>query len=245
MLAAAMPTLGQAAESNPLLKAWQTPFGVPPFAEIKEEHFLPAIKDGMARQRQEVAGIAVLSESPSFGNTIEALERSGRDLERANNVFGFLTGAETNDKLQALARELAPLQSAHRDAILLDAALFRRIKTVWDARASLTLTPEQQMLLERTYKRFARGGALLDDAGKGKLRALNSELASLSVRFGDNLLKEMNTWRLVVDRRDDLKGLPDDLVSAAAETARKAGLDGKWVFTLARAEPLAVPSVLR
>ena len=136
MLAAAMPTLGQAAASNPLLEAWQTPFGVPPFTEVKEEHFLPAIKDGMARQRQEVAGIAALSELPSFGNTIEALERSGRDLERANNVFGFLTGAETNDKLQALARELAPLQSAHRDAILLDAALFRRIKTVWDARAS-------------------------------------------------------------------------------------------------------------
>ena len=232
MLAAVVPTLGQAQESNPLLREWQTPFGVPPFAEISEEHFLPAIKEGMARQRQEVAAIAALSEAPTFANTIEALERSGRDLERANNVFSFLTGAETNDKLQALAKELAPLQSAHRDAILLDAALFKRIKAVWDARASLTLTPEQQMLLERTYKRFARGGALLDDTGKEKLRALNSELATLSVRFGDNLLKEMNTWRLVVDRREDLKGLPDNLVSAAAETARKAGLDGKWVFTL-------------
>ncbi|HEY9175062.1 MAG TPA: M3 family metallopeptidase [Verrucomicrobiae bacterium] len=232
MLAAVVPTLGQAQESNPLLKEWQTPFGVPPFAEIKEEHYLPAIKEGMARQRQEVAAITALSDAPTFANTIEALERSGRDLERANNVFSFLTGAETNDKLQALAKELAPLQSAHRDAILLDAALFKRIKADWDARASLTLTPEQQMLLERTYKRFARGGALLDDAGKEKLRALNSELATLSVRFGDNLLKEMNAWRLVVDRREDLKGLPDNLVSAAAETARKAGLDGKWVFTL-------------
>lgn len=232
MLVAVVPTLGQAQESNPLLKEWQTPFGVPPFAEIKEEHYLPAIKEGMARQRQEVAAITALSDAPTFANTIEALERSGRDLERANNVFSFLTGAETNDKLQALAKELAPLQSAHRDAILLDAALFKRIKAVWDARASLTLTPEQQMLLERTYKRFARGGALLDDAGKEKLRALNSELATLSVRFGDNLLKEMNAWRLVVDRREDLKGLPDNLVSAAAETARKAGLDGKWVFTL-------------
>ncbi len=232
MLAAVVPTLGQTQESNPLLKEWQTPFGVPPFAEIKEEHFLPALKEGMARQRQEVAAITALSDAPTFANTIEALERSGRDLDRANSVFSFLTGAETNDKLQALAKELAPLQSAHRDAILLDPVLFKRIKAVWDARASLTLTSEQQMLLERSYRRFARGGALLDDAGKEKLRSLNSELASLSVRFGDNLLKEMNTWRLVVDRREDLKGLPENLVSAAGETARKAGLDGKWVFTL-------------
>jgi len=231
-LAAVLPSLGQAAESNPLLKEWQTPFGVPPFGEIKEEHFLPAIKEGMARQRQEAAAIAAQAEAPTFANTVEALERSGRDLERANNVFSFLTGAETNEKLQALARELAPLQSAHRDAILLDPVLFRRIKAVWDLRSSLSLTPEQQMLLERTYKRFARGGALLDDAGKDRLRALNSELASLSVRFGDNLLKEMNAWRLVVERKSDLAGLPENLVSAAAEAARKAGFEGKWLFTL-------------
>ncbi|MBN2508550.1 MAG: M3 family metallopeptidase [Verrucomicrobia bacterium] len=232
ILAAAVASLAQTAESNPLLKEWRTPFGLPPFAEIREEHFLPAIKEGMARQRREVAAITASSETPTFANTIEALERSGRDLDRAGTVFRFLTGAETNDRLQALATELAPLQSAHRDTLLLDDALFRRIKAVWDARGSLALTPEQRMLMERTYKRFARGGALLDNAGKEKLRVLNAELASLSVRFGDNLLKEMNAWRLVADRRDALKGLPGHLVSAAADTARKAGLDGKWAFTL-------------
>ncbi len=231
-LAAVLPVLGTAADSNPLLKDWQTPFGVPPFAEIREEHFLPAIREAMARQRQEVVAVASRTDAATFANTIEALEGSGRDLDRASSVFSFLTGAETNEKLQALARELAPLRAAHQDAILLDPALFRRIKTVWDARATLSLTPEQQMLLERTYKRFARGGALLDEIGKDRLRALNSELASLSVQFGDNLLKEMNSWRLVIDQRSDLAGLPENLVSAAAETARKAGLDGKWVFTL-------------
>lgn len=231
-LAAVLPVLGTAADSNPLLKDWQTPFGVPPFAEIREEHFLPAIREAMTRQRQEVAAVASRTDAATFANTIEALEGSGRDLDRASSVFSFLTGAETNEKLQALARELAPLRAAHQDAILLDPALFRRIKTVWDARATLSLTPEQQMLLERTYKRFARGGALLDETGKDRLRALNSELASLSVQFGDNLLKEMNSWRLVIDQRSDLAGLPENLVSAAAETARKAGFDGKWVFTL-------------
>ncbi|MCX6922613.1 MAG: M3 family metallopeptidase [Verrucomicrobia bacterium] len=220
------------AQSNPLLEEWKTPFGVPPFSEIKEDHFLPAIKEAMARQQQEVAAITSKEEPPTFANTVEALEQSGQLFDQANSVFSYLTGADTNDKLQALAKELAPLQSAHRDAILLNQALFDRIKVVWNSRGALTLSPEQQMLLEKTYKRFVRGGALLGTAGKDRLRAINSELASLSVKFGDNLLKEVNEYRLVIEQKEDLAGLPDQSIASAAEAARKASLPGKWVFTL-------------
>jgi peptidyl-dipeptidase Dcp len=220
------------AEPNPLLSAWETPFGVPPFAQIREEHFLPAMKKAMAEQLREIDAITAVNETATFANTIEALEKSGQSADRINNVFSNLSSAETNEKLQAIARELAPLQAAHRDAIVLNEPLFRRIAEVWSGRGELALTPEQQMLLEKTYKRFVRGGALLDNPKKERLRAINSELASLSVKFGDNLLKEMNDYRLVVERSEDLAGLPEPLILAAAETARKAGLDGKWVFTL-------------
>jgi peptidyl-dipeptidase Dcp len=225
------PAMSQA-QPNPLLAEWKTPFGVPPFSEIKEEHFLPAMQAAMARQLQEVAAVATNAEAPTFPNTIEALEQTGQLLDQVSSVFSYLTGADTNDKLQALAKELAPLQSAHRDAILLNQALFERIKVVWNSRAGSRLNPEQAMLLEKTYKRFVRGGALLDVAGKERLRAINSELASLSVKFGDNLLKEMNEFRLVIDKQEDLAGLPEQTVANAAEAAKKANLAGKWVFTL-------------
>lgn len=233
LLANANPGFSNTTNSmNPLLAEWKTPFGVPPFSEIKEEHFLPAIKEGMARQKREVADIADLKERPTFQNTIEALEASGETLDRANTVFGNLTSAETNDKLQALARELAPLQSAHRDEILLNAALFKRVQTCWDEREKAGLAPDQLMLLERTYKRFVRGGAALDTRKQERLRKVNSELACLTVAFGDNLLKEMNDYRLVVANRDDLKGLPDSLMDNAARAAEKGGQPGKWAFTL-------------
>jgi peptidyl-dipeptidase Dcp len=205
---------------------------VPPFAEIREEHYLPALQFGMSEQLEEIAAITSQTAEPSFENTIEALERSGVALDRVSTVFSLLTGAETNDKLQALARQFAPLQSAHRDSILLNEPLFARIQKVWDCRTQLTLNPEQRMLLEKTYKRFVRGGALLDTAKKDRLREINSEMATLAVRFGDNLLAEINEYRLVVSTRADLAGLPESVVATAAGAARKAGLEGKWVFTL-------------
>lgn len=233
LLAIGQPGFCTATNSmNPLLADWKTPFGVPPFSEIKEEHFLPAIKEGMARQKQEVAEITDRKERPSFQNTIEGLEASGETLERASTVFGNLTSAETNEKLQALARELAPLQSAHRDEILLNRALFDRIQACWEVRDTAGLATDQRMLLERTYKRFVRGGAALDAGKQDRLRKVNSELASLSVAFGDNLLKEINEYRLVVTNRDDLAGLPESVVDNAARTAEKAGQPGKWAFTL-------------
>lgn len=216
---------------NPLLAEWDTPFRVPPFSQIKEEHFMPAIREGMALQRKEVAAI-IDGEPATFQNTIEALEASGQTLERANAVFGNLTSAETNEKLQALARELAPLQSAHRDEILLNEPLFKRIQACWDNRQSAGLAPDQLMLLERIYKRFTRGGAALDAEKKERLRAVNSELASLSVAFGDNLLKEINEYRLTVTNRSALAGLPEAMIDYAAREAEKAGQPGKWAFTL-------------
>jgi peptidyl-dipeptidase Dcp len=219
-------------DANPLLSRWETPFGVPPFAQIREEHFLPAMKEAMAEQLREINAIAAANEPATFANTIEALENSGQSADRVNSVFSNLSSAETNEKLQAIARELAPLQAAHRDAIVLNEPLFRRIQAVWTGRSEVTLSPEQQMLLEKTYKRFVRGGALLDVPQKDRLRAINSELASLSVKFGDNLLKEMNDYRLVVERKEDLAGLPEAVVLTAADAGRKAGLDGKWIFTL-------------
>jgi peptidyl-dipeptidase Dcp len=218
--------------ANPLLLDWQTPFGTPPFAEVKTEHFEPAMEEAMKRQQVEVKAIAESREPATFRNTVEALENTGVLLDQCTAVFDALANAETTDELQVIAQRLAPKQSAHQDAILLNEPLFKRIKAVWDSRSSLSINPEQQMLLERTYKRFVRGGALLDSRQKERLQEVNSELATLSVVFGDNVLKEMNNYRLVVDRREDLAGLPKGVISAAADKADELGLQGKWVFTL-------------
>jgi peptidyl-dipeptidase Dcp len=235
LLLSAVPATIQAPAApagNPFFSEWTTPFAVPPFDRIREEHFLPALQEGMARQKAEVQAIAGRAEPPTFENTIEALEDSGELLEKVSAVFQNLTSAETSDGLQAIAKQVAPLLAAHRDDVVLDEALLKRVKAVWDARETLALGPDQQMLLERTWKRFVRGGALLTAPGKERLRAVNGELASLSVKFGDNLLKETNAYRLVVDRPEDLAGLPERVVSGAAQAAQKAGLEGRWLFTL-------------
>ena len=218
--------------ANPLLSEWKTPFGVPPFDQIQTEHFLPAIEEGIAQHNREVEAIAKSPAAPTFANTVEALDASGRLLEKVSAVFSNLTSAETNDALQAIQKKVAPMMAAHRDDIRLDPALFQRVKAVWDGRAGLTLDPDQSKLLEDTWKDFVRGGALLPKEGQERLRAINAELASLSVKFGDNLLKEMNGYRLVVEKREDLAGLPERVVAGGAEAAKKAGLEGKWVFTL-------------
>jgi peptidyl-dipeptidase Dcp len=234
---AALPVLaGQPAApktpANPFFTEWTTPFGVPPFDQIKNEDYLPAIREGIARQRQEVEAIAKNPESPSFANTIEALESSGELLDRARVVFFGQLSAETNDTLQAISKEVAPMLSAMRDDILLNEALFRRVKAIYEQRQTLKLAPEQGRLVEETYKEFVRGGANLTAAQKERLRAINKDLSLLGLKFGDNVLKETNAFKLIVGKHDDLAGLPDALVAAAAQTAKTAGLDGKWVFTL-------------
>jgi peptidyl-dipeptidase Dcp len=222
----------QSDTTNPLLEKWTTPFGIPPFEKIKNEHFEPAMRESMRLQLEQVDEIATSKEKPSFANTLEALEGSGRMLDRCKGVFENLTEAETSDELQEIAKRLAPLQAAHEDAILLNGKLFARIRSLWEARESLSLDPDQKTLLERIYREFVRGGALLDPAQKKRLSEINSELATLSVVYGDNVLNEMNDYKLVIEDRTRLKGLPDDLIAQAADAAKEAGMEGKWVFTL-------------
>jgi peptidyl-dipeptidase Dcp len=220
------------AADNPFFQEWKTPFGVPPFDKIEAGHFLPAIQEGIRQHRSEVDRIAKDPAPATFANTIEALDRSGLLLEKATTVFQNLSSAETSDALQAIQKQVAPMLAAHRDDVALDPALFQRVKAVWGSRATLGLAPDQQTLLEDTWKDFVRGGALLPREGQERLRKINAELAGLSVKFGNNLLKETNAYRLVIDRKEDLAGLPDRVVAGAAEAARKAGLEGRWVFTL-------------
>lgn len=219
-------------DANPFFQQWNTPFGVPPFEQIRNEHFVPALKRGIAEQKREVEAIARNPEAATFANTIAALDAAGALLNKVQPVFSNLTGAETNDTLQEIARQVAPLLAALRDDIYLDQQLFARVQAVFEQRAKLKLDAERLRLLEETHKAFVRAGTKLGPQDKQRLRAINEELSSLGVRFGNNLLKETNAYRLVIDKREDLSGLPEAAVSAAAETAKAAGLPGKWVFTL-------------
>ncbi len=219
-------------EVNPFFSAWTTPFETPPFDQIKETHYLPAFKEGIARQLKEVEAIVNAAEAPTFANTVEALDRSGELLAKVNNVFANLTSANTNDELQKIQKEVAPLLAKHRDDIGLNPKLFERIKAVYEQKAGLNRSPEQRRLLEKYYKDFIRGGANLDEAKKAEFRRINEELAVLTQKFGENVLKEDNNFRLVIEKSEDLAGLPQSVIEAAAEAAKAKGLDGQWVFTL-------------
>lgn len=218
--------------ANPFFAEWKTPFGLPPFQDIREDHFLPAFREGMARQKAEVAAILDIQAAPTFENTILSLELSGQFLDRVGSVFFNLTGAETNSKLQAVNRDVMPLMSAHRDDIHLNAKLFQRVKAVWESRGGLKLAPDQVRLLENSYKAFVRAGAALTPAQQARMRAINAELSRLGVDFNDRVLKATKAFQLVVEAKEDLAGLPEGVRMAAAAAARKAGLDGKWLFTL-------------
>jgi peptidyl-dipeptidase Dcp len=217
---------------NPFFTDWTTPFGAPPFDRIKVEHFKPAILEGIKRHREEIKAIAENPEPPTFANTLEALDRSGLFLDRAEKVMENLLSAHTNDELQAAAQELAPALSAHYDSIFLDAKLFARVKAVYDQRDQLALNPEQKQLLEKFYKDFVRAGAGLDETKKARLKEINQELAVMELKFAENVLKETNAFELVIENPADLEGLPANVVAAAAEAAKERGKEGKWVFTL-------------
>ena len=217
---------------NPLLQASTLPFQAPHFDRIKDTHFRPAIIEGMRRQLEEVKAIATNSEAPTFANTIEAMERSGRDLDRASAVFYNLTSSHTNDSLQAIKSDLAPKLAAHGDAIALDPALFVRIKALYEQRASLGLDAVQERLLDRYYTRFVRAGALLDEAGKERMKELNEEEADLITRFEDNILKERSASAIVVEDVKLLDGMGTEAIDAAAANAKAKGHDGKWLIDL-------------
>lgn len=219
-------------EENPFFSEFKTPNGVPPFEQIKIEHYLPAFKEGIVQQQKEIDAIVNSSETPAFENTIVAMENSGELLERVSNVFYNMMSSNTNEEIQKIAKEISPLLSKHEDDITLNDKLFKKVKSVYDQKDKLQLNNEQKMLLEKTYKGFVRGGANLDDNKKAQLREINKELSLLSLQFGENLLKETNAFSLVVDKESDLSGLPQSLITSAAETAKERGLQGKWVFTL-------------
>jgi len=217
---------------NPLLLITDTPFNTPPFGQIKNEHFLPAIKTLIDQSKQEIATITDNSDIPTFNNTIEALERSGKLLDRASGVFFNLNSAETNDELQAIAREVSPLLSEYSNDILLNEALFERVKAVFENTDLDALNPEQQMLLKKSYKGFVRNGALLGEADKQKLREIDVNLSKLSLEFGEHVLAETNRYELILENEADLDGLPDQAKEMAAHTATEKGHEGKWVITL-------------
>lgn len=216
--------------ANPFAKESPLPYGYPAFDKIKDDDFAPAFTEGMRQQMAEIDAIANNKASPTFDNTIVAMERSGRLLNRVNTVFGSLVGANTNDKLNALDKEMAPRLAAHSDAIRLNPKLYARIKALYDRRKSLHLDTESQYLLERYDMDFVRAGANLSEANKQKLKAYNTQLAALQTTFSQNVLKEAVASALVVDTRAELAGMPDKAIDAAAVEAKKRGLDGKFVL---------------
>ncbi len=217
---------------NPFMNEYDTPYGVPPFELITLEHYKPAFLQGMEEQAKEIQAICDNIDAPTFENTIVAMDQGGRLLTKVRIVFGGQSGANVNDEMEALSREMSPLFSKHSDDISLNPVLFARVKAVYDQKDALGLDKEQAKLLEETYKGFVRSGANLPEDKQATLRELNSEIAMLQLKFGQNMLKETNSFQLVVDKEADLSGLPESLIANAAETAKAAGQEGKWIFTL-------------
>lgn len=218
-------------QGNPFYAEWKTPFGVPPFDQIRNEHYLPAIDSGIALARLQIAEITANAEAPTFANTVAQYDRAGELMSKVAYVFYSQTSANTNDTLEALQMEIAPKMSAFSDEVLLNAELFSRIRTVWENRAAEELNDEELFLLENMYKSFVRNGALLGPEDQEILKKLNQELSLLTVKFSQNVLEETNSFRLVIDDEADLKGLPESVIAGAADEAKSAGMEGKWVFT--------------
>jgi peptidyl-dipeptidase Dcp len=220
-------------DENPFFREWKTPFQVPPFEQIKNEHFKPAFEKGMAEQQAEIEAIVSNSESPTFENTIVAFDNSGALLHKVSSVFYSLNSANTNKEMQEIAKNLSPLTTKHADDISLNPLLFQRIRIVFDQKDNLGLDPVQMRLLTETYKDFIRAGAGLDKDKQDRLRKYNSRIDLLQLTFGQNLLAETNNFKLVIDNEISLSGLPVEVIRSAAETANKdASTKGKWVFTL-------------
>src|SRR5438046_2657514 len=215
---------------TPLLKESTLPYHLPPFDQIKDEHFVPAMEAGLHDQLKEVDAVANNPEKPTFENTVVALERSGRSLDRAERTFSNLNACNTNPALQKIDKEMAPKLSAHRDAIHLNGKLFARIQQLYDNRDKLGLDPESAYLLERYYKDFVRAGAKLSDSDKEKLKKINVELATLQTQFEQNVLKEKNASSIVVDRKEDLAGLSDNQMASVTAAAKAEDKEGKSVI---------------
>jgi len=223
----------QPSSQNPLLADWTGAFGLPPFGAIKPEHFRPAFDRTLAAHRAEIDVIAADKSQPTFANTIEALERAGRALDRVSNVFFVLTGADTGETIEAIERDISPLLARHSNALYLDRALYARIADLYARRTALGLSAEQARVLDRYHTRFVRAGAALDKPAQDRLAAINERLASLGTQFGQNVLADEKAYALMLDEAD-LDGLPDFARAAAAAAAAERGQPGKYAITLAR-----------
>lgn len=218
--------------ANPFFEqTWNTPYGVPPFDRIVNEHFQPAFEEGMKRHVAEIDSIVSSEDKPTFDNVILAYDKSGEMLSRVSLVFGMLNSANSNEQMRAISEQMMPRLAAHRDAILMNDALFVKIKSVYDNRHALKLDPEQMRLTEKIYNQFVRSGALLGDELKAELKAINSELSLLQVKFGNNLLAENSAFKLKLQTAQ-LGGLPSTVRDAAAEKAKEEGEEGVYIFTL-------------
>lgn len=220
------------ATDNPFYSEWQTPYGIPDFSVINDDYYMPAIKDGIKEQLADIEKIANNPGEPTFENTLEAMEKSGKLLDRVTYVFYNLVSANTNDTLQAIQKESSPLISSMRDDINLNPELFARIKKLYNNMDQLNLSDEQKKVLDNRYKSMVRGGANLDDSNKEEFRKINDELSVVTVQFSANVLKDDNAFEMILDNEKDLSGLTDGIISAAAEAAKEKGYEGKWLFTL-------------
>src|SRR5690606_28361363 len=216
---------------NTLNTSFSDKYNTAPFSKIQVGDFLPSIKVEIEKTRAEIDKITSNEDAPDFKNTIEALEFSGEQLERVTSLFFNLNSAETNDEIQKIAQEVSPLLSEFGNDIRLNKELFLRVKEVYDKKDSLSLTAEQQTLLDKKYKNFSRNGANLPDDKKAKLREIDKELSKLSLTFGENVLAETNQYELHITSEEDLSGLPEGIIEAAREDAQNKNMDG-WVFTL-------------
>ncbi|MBR8537257.1 M3 family metallopeptidase [Carboxylicivirga sediminis] len=222
---------GAGASDNPFFSAYTTPYNVPPFEQIKPEHYMPALDRAMAEHKKEVEAIINNNKAATFENTIVALDDAGKMLSEVTSVYFGLKSADGTEGIMAIATDVAKKLSAHSDDISLNPDLFNRVEAVYNQKEELKLTGEQQMLLEDTYKGFVRSGVSLADDKKTELRQINSRLSELFNNFSTNVLTETNSFKLVLDKQDDLAGLPESVIAGAAETAKEMGLEGKWVFT--------------
>ena len=223
----------EADTTNPFFSEYNTPFNVPPFEKIMAKHYMPAIEKGIAEARKEIEALIKNKQEPTFENTIEQLDKSGDLLNKVSSVFLGQTEANTNDSLQNLQVEISPKLAAFRDEINLNPDLFKKVKYVYDNQVRFNLNPEQKFLLENLYRGFVRNGANLGRQDQDTLKKINQELSVLAVKFNQNVLAEINNYRLFVDK-DGLTGLPESLVTSAAEVAKAAGEEGKWAFTTQR-----------
>ena len=216
---------------NPLLSEWNDRFGVPPFDRIKAEHFAPALEQAMSVHNAEIDAIVTNNDEPTFENTVLAYDNSGKLLERVELCFSLLCAAETNAEMQAIEQEMSPKLTAHSGAIMMNDAMFERVKSVYERRGALGLDSLQLRLTEKLYRRFVRGGALLSVEDKEQLRKVDEELSAARVKYAANLLAANSGFELVISDQDDLDGLPSSIRDAAASEASARDMKGKWVFT--------------